>query len=334
MSVKRSFIIITLLVLLAGFISPVKKGFQILGEAKGFADSTVIYLDDVVQGTYRHLDSTYIIKEKFYFEGNISGKYLRAFLRTADLQHKCFLWLENAEIKVETVKGEFNKAIIFGSKIQEEQNVLNAIIRNSKDPDKEEQNYVRNNPNTFLSAYLLNFYTASWGKETTEKLFASFPKKNKKNEFGKSIAEFLRLNKSPKIGEAFINFSQKDTSGKMVKIGQFKGKVFLLEFWGSWCGPCREENPGLIKIYNEFKNKGFEIIGVATESKRELWLQAIKEDKLNWINISDVSGDKNKASIIYGVSYYPTNILVNKEGIIVGKDLYGDELTEKLKELL
>ena len=334
MKAKSVFIPAILFLLLSSFISSAKKGFQIFGEAKGFADSTLIYLDDVVEGTYRHLDSAYIINDKFYFKGQIPGEYLRTYLRTADLQNKCFLWLENAEIKVAVVKGEFNNAIISGSKIQEEQNVLNAIIINSKEPDQEEQNYVSNNPDAFLSAYLLNFYTASWGKETTEKLFAAFSKKNKKSEFGKGITEFLRLNKSPKIGEAFVNFSQKDTSGKKVKISQFKGKVFLLEFWGSWCGPCREENPRLIKIYNEFKSKGFEIIGVATESKRDLWLQAIKEDKLSWINISDVNGDKNKASIIYGVSYYPTNILVNREGIIVGKDLYGDDLKEKLREIL
>ena len=334
MKVKYTFIPVILWAIVAAFTTKPNKNFKIFGKAVGFADSTLIYLDDVSDGTYRHLDSALIINQKFYFEGSISGKFLRTSLRTADFENRVSVWLENAEINVEAIKGIFPKASITGSKIQDEQNVLNEIISNSKDPDAEEQNYVRNNPGTFLSAYLLNFYAASWGKSSVEKLYNAFPKQNKKSEFGKAVAEFLRLNKSPKIGEAFVDFTQKDTSGNKVKISKFKGKVFLLEFWGSWCGPCREENPGLIKIYNEFKNKGFEIIGVATESKRELWLQAIKNDNLNWVNISDVNGDKNKASVIYGVSYYPTNILVNREGIIVGKDLYGDDLKEKLREIL
>ncbi len=323
-----------LLIIISGFISPPKKGFKIFGEATGFADSTLIYLDDIVDGTYRHLDSTYIINEKFYFEGRLKKSFLKTFLTTASLKEKCALWLENADINFKAEKNKFSSAIISGSKIQEEQNILNAIISKSKNPDAEEQNYVRNNPTTFLSAYLLNFYAASWGKEATIQLFNNFNKRNRQSTFGKGIAAFLRLNKNPEVGEPFVNFTQKNSEGKKINIARYRGKVFLLEFWGSWCGPCREENPGLVKIYEEFKPKGLEIIGVATESKKEFWLQAIKQDNLKWINVSDINGDKNKAAIIYGVYYYPTNFLINKEGIIIGKDLYGDDLKKKLLELL
>ncbi len=323
-----------LMILLSGFISPPKKGFKIFGTVSGFADSTLIYLEDVSDGTFQHLDSTYIIKGKFYFEGHLKKPFLRTYLATVGLKEKCFLWLENADINFEAEKNKFSSAIISGAKIQEEQNILNAIISNSKNPDAEEKNYVRNNPTTFLSAYLLNFYAVSWGKEATQKLFKNFNKTNKQSTYGKGITSFLRLNKNPVIGEPFISFTQKNSQGNKVNIARYKGKVFLLEFWGSWCGPCREENPGLVKVYEEFKPKGLEIIGVATESKKEFWLRAIKEDNLKWINISDINGDKNKAAIIYGVYYYPTNFLINKEGIIIGKDLYGDDLKKKLLELL
>lgn len=331
---KQTYLLAFLLIILASFIAPPKKGFKIFGTVTGFADSTLIYLEDVSDGTYQHLDSAYIIGNKFYFSGNLKKPFLRTYLATAGFKQKCFLWLENAEIKFEAEKDKFNKAKISGSKIQDEQNNLNEIISTSKNPDEEEQNYVRNNPGAFLSTYLLNLYAAGWGRDSTQELFKNFTKKNKKSKYGKAIAEFLRWNKSLKVGDQFVNFTQKDTSGNKVNIAKFKGKVFLLEFWGSWCGPCREENPGLVRVYGEFKPKGFEIIGVATESKKELWLQAIKEDNLTWINISDIKGGKNKAAIIYGVYYYPTNFLVNKKGIIVGKDLYGEALKEKLQALL
>ncbi len=332
---KRLIIIPALLsIMLSGFISSPKKGFKIFGTVTGFADSTLIYLEDVSDGTFQHLDSTYIIKGKFYFEGHLKKPFLRPYLATAGLKEKCFLWLENTDIIFEAEKINFSKAKISGSNIQEEQNILNALISNSKNPDEEEQNYVRNNPTTFLSAYLLNFYAVSWGKEATQQLFNNFNKRNRQSTSGKGIAAFLRLNKNPVVGEPFVSFTQKNSEGKKVNIATYRGKVFLLEFWGSWCGPCREENPGLVKIYEEFKPKGLEIIGVATETKKEFWLQAIKEDNLKWINISDIKGNKNKAAVIYGVYYYPTNFLINKEGIIIGKDLYGEDLKKKLLELL
>ena len=104
-----------------------------------------------------------------------------------------------------------------------------------------------------------------------------------------------------------MDFAQKDTSNKVVKLSDIEGKIVLLEFWGSWCGPCREENPLLVKIYNEFKQKGFEIFGVASETDKLQWKKAIKADGLTWTNVTDLKGSNNKAAMIYGVSGYPTN---------------------------
>jgi thiol-disulfide isomerase/thioredoxin len=108
----------------------------------------------------------------------------------------------------------------------------------------------------------------------------------------------------------------------------------LLDFWGSWCGPCRKANEKLVKIYNDYQSKGFEIFGVAAETEKEFWIEAIETDKLPWINVTDFKGDKNKAALIYGVNAYPTNYLIDRNGIIIAKDLTGNKLREKLTEIL
>lgn len=131
-----------------------------------------------------------------------------------------------------------------------------------------------------------------------------------------------------------MDFSQTDAKNNLVKLSDFHGKIVLLEFWGSWCGPCRESNPELVKIYNEFKNRGFEILGVGAETSRDVWLKAIEKDKLTWTNITDLKGDKNTVALMYGVSYYPTNFLIDKKGNIIARDLQGDKLRKMLKQIL
>jgi thiol-disulfide isomerase/thioredoxin len=103
---------------------------------------------------------------------------------------------------------------------------------------------------------------------------------------------------------------------------------------GSWCGPCREENPELVKIYKEFRFKGFEIFGVATETDRAKWIKAINTDSLMWTNVSELNGSQNKAVAIYGITGYPTNYLINQSGIIIGQDLYGEDLRSFLNKML
>ena len=131
-----------------------------------------------------------------------------------------------------------------------------------------------------------------------------------------------------------MDFSQTDTKNNLVKLSDFHGKIVLLEFWGSWCGPCRESNPELVKIYNEFKNRGFELLGVGAETSRDVWLKAIEKDKLTWTNVTDLKGDKNTVALMYGVSYYPTNFLIDKKGNIIARDLQGDKLRKMLKQIL
>ncbi len=334
MKILVTFILTTLFILTISFRQEREKGYKIIGSTNGFADSTLLYLDDVTDGSFIHLDSTFIIKGKFLFIGILKNKVTKTYIRTKDFSDRFSIWLENSTIYVTAEKGKFKDATIKGSKTQDEQKILNAILGSSKNSKEQEFLYVRNNPQSIVSASILSIYCSAFGKDTANMLYKKFSKEIKNTYYGKKILEFITLNKNLKIGDKYADFLQQDTKGKNVRLSDFNGKVMLLEFWGSWCGPCREGNPELVKIYNEFNSKGFEILGVAAETNKEQWLKAVENDKLPWTNTSDFNGDKNKAALIYGVSYYPANFLIDKAGTIIAKDLSGEKLIEKLKEIL
>ena len=309
--------------------------FEILGTATGFENNTLLYLDHTCEGD-RKIDSTYVIGRSFTFKGTVKSSAVYALLRTQNYSDYKFFWIESGTIQFEAKKGGFRKATVTGSKTQDEQNKLNLSLENSSETERSniEKRFVKESPNSIISAHLLGSYASTWGKDTATLLFDNLSIKLKNTSYGRSIAEFIALNKNVKVGDRYADFTQNDTKNNPVKLSDFNGKVVLLEFWGSWCGPCRQSNPGLVEVYNEFKNMGFEILGVGAETNRETWLKAIERDKLSWTNVSDLKGDKNTAALIYGISYYPTNFLIDKNGIIVAKDLKGDKLRRKLKQLL
>jgi thiol-disulfide isomerase/thioredoxin len=107
----------------------------------------------------------------------------------------------------------------------------------------------------------------------------------------------------------------------------------LVDFWASWCGPCRVENPRLVKLYNQYKDKGFDILGVSLDGNSEAWQKAVKADRLTWTQVSDLKGWNNTAARAYGIKSIPFNLLLDKDGIIIGKNLRGPDLENKLKEI-
>jgi peroxiredoxin len=323
----------TVAILTTSFYAEKSNGFIIKGTAVCFTDSTLLYLDDVTDGSFRDIDSTYIINEKFIFKGTLKVRAINVAIRTKDFSNRFYFWLENSTIYVTAEKGKFKTAIIEGSKTQNEQTKLDSILESTKNRKEQEMLFIRTNPKSIISASILNGYASTWGKDTTDMLFKVFSNQIKSTYYGKKILEYITLNKNLKIGDKYADFSEQNTNGKNIKLSDFKGKVVLLDFWGSWCGPCREGNAELVKIYNQFNKNGFEILGVAAETNKEQWLTAIKTDKLPWTNVSDLNGNKNKAALIYGIYRYPTNFLIDRNGIIIAKDLRGESLKNKLEEI-
>jgi peroxiredoxin len=308
--------------------------FTIVGKVQGFSNGTKIYLNDLSDGSYKKIDSSIIANEKFSFNGQLKTKFLKSSISTGDYSDRVTLWLEKGLTTFSANKGKFNTAYIKGSKIQENFAELTKLRDTLEKMDQVDYSFIKKNPTSVIAAYTLSYYCKLWGKDTISALYNSFSKEVKQTSFGKKIFTFLSLNRNIKIGDKFVDFSQKDTSGKLVKLSNIKSNCILLEFWGSWCGPCREENPSLVKIYNEFKQKGFEILGVASETNKQQWTTAIKSDGLNWINVTDYKGGDNNAAMIYGVSGYPSNFLIDKNGTIIAKDVYGDDLRNWLLKIL
>lgn len=142
--------------------------------------------------------------------------------------------------------------------------------------------------------------------------------------------------KATSIGSIAPDFTQNDPTGKPVTLSSFKGKYVLLDFWASWCGPCRQENPNVVKAYNQYKNRNFTILSVSLDrpNGKDAWLQAIKDDGLTWNHVSDLQFWNNQVAKLYSIQSIPGNYLIDPAGKIVAKDLRGEELEQKLAQLL
>jgi peroxiredoxin len=138
------------------------------------------------------------------------------------------------------------------------------------------------------------------------------------------------------IGAMAPVFTQEDVDGKAVSLADFRGKYVLLDFWASWCGPCRRENPNVVKVYQQYNDKNFTIIGVSLDQpgKKDAWLAAIKADGLDWTQVSDLKFWDNAVAKQYGVKAIPQNYLIDPMGKIIAENLVGQELENKLRELL
>ena len=165
-------------------------------------------------------------------------------------------------------------------------------------------------------------------------LFGPLSEGNKRSVYGRSVQSFLEINKDLDIGDAMIEVAQPNIKTELKKLSDVKARYILLEFWASWCGPCRRENPQLVETYNIFKRADFEIYGVSLDNERDRWVKAIEADGLPWINVSDLKGDQNQAVLAYGIPSIPANFLIDSTGVIVGRDLRGEELRERLGELM
>lgn len=243
--------------------------------------------------------------------------------------------------KIIKVQDEFGKKAADGSYIKslEERKMAGDSIQKLVAKNKDiSLKFAESHLNTFMGLYTFNMYVLDSHFEVAkvEPLFKRFSAELRSSPLGQRTAEKIEIGRRRQTGAKATDFTQNDLNGNPFTLSSLRGKYVLVDFWASWCGPCRAENPNVVKAYNELKGKNFEIVGVSLDypGGKATWAEAVKKDGLPWIHVSDLKGWKNEVAVMYGINSVPQNLLINPQGVIIAKNLRGEALTKKLAELI
>lgn len=216
------------------------------------------------------------------------------------------------------------------------------MLENRKAISASRKKFIKEHPETFASVYYLSMTAKDYNTEELEATYKGLASTYKNTRYAKGIVAKIESLKTIQAGGPAPDFTKTDVNGKQVSLSQFRGKYVLLDFWGSWCGPCRAANPHLKELYSTYSAKGFEILGIASEKvsgqqqAEKVWKEAIEKDGLNWTNVlNNEAAMKQDVVQLYSIEGYPTQILLDKEGKIVARwtGAGGKQLDDKLKAI-
>ena len=320
---------------------------MITGTVTGFANATsVSFLNDQ---TGQPEKQTTIENGKFVIKGQVPEPSFKVLI-FGDQPPGVALFLDNSNIEISGDKNAIDKLSITGSPshaqymeytnaIQPYQKIFgdNAVYDpNATDAvEKISAEFVKKHPASYVAPLaIIRLMQATQNSVKAEELYKLMTGTVQASGLGQYVNQQLQEAKINAIGSVVKDFSQNDTSGNPVNISSFRGKYVLLDFWASWCRPCRMENPNVVAAYNKFHDKNFTVLSVSLDQAKPAWLNAIQMDGLTWSHVSDLKGWNNEVAGIFQITQIPQNLLIDPNGKIIAKNLRGPVLESKLNEIL
>ena len=373
LNMKKTVLLIGFIFTLIACEKPLKNEYLIAGTANGIENGKKIFIEIEEENGFSGKDTAVIENGKFEFKGEISSVEI-AFLRIENEDSSLPFILEEGKLNItyavdsifkSKLNGTYNNDVLqsFNEKSSEisrrlakfqkfnsdriiaarkanDTTTVNMIMKEYNSYQEElnvvSKKFINENPKAYLSIILVeNFLMRGYIPiEETTNYFNKLDKSILETKRGKKLSELIKVTNTVNIGKKAPNFSASSPEGKTISLNESLGKVTIIDFWASWCGPCRQENPNVVALYNELHEKGLNIIGVSLDRDGDKWKEAIAKDGLTWPQISNLKFWQEPIAEQYNVKSIPATFILDKNGIIVARDLRGDELKAKVKELL